>query len=362
MSKLKVLIAGGGTGGHLFPGMAVAEALEKIRPTEVRFVGTARGIEAKAVPERGWMLYQLPVSGLYHVGLVKKVFGLAKIPIAFLKSIKILLQFRPDLVIGVGGYASGPLLLAALFLRCHTVIQEQNAYPGMTNRLLGRLVPLSFVPFEGLEQVFKNPKVVGNPIRAQIQAVAALVDNRAAEPFTVVLIGGSQGARVLNQTMVAALPLLEGQGLKVYHQTGVADFEMVQQGYGLHPGITAEVVPFVDDVATWFHQAHLMLSRAGSMVHEVCTVGRASILVPIPNTSGDHQGSNARTLERAGAAVVILQSELNPEALAQQILNIKNNPTQLSQMERAAKSLAAKDTAKNIAEEALRFYHLEEKP
>jgi len=361
MNELKVLIAGGGTGGHLFPGMAVAEALGKIRPTEVRFVGTARGIEARAVPERGWKLYLLSVSGLYRVGALKKLLGLLKVPVAFLQSLKILLTYRPDLVIGVGGYASGPLLLAALLLGRRTLIQEQNASPGMTNRLLGRFVPLSFVPFEGLEGVFRNPKVVGNPIRSQIQEAASLPDRRPKEPFTLVLVGGSQGARVLNQTLVAALPSLEGQGIRILHQTGVADCEDVRQAYAQHPEIDAQVVPFVDDVASWFCEAHLLLSRAGSMVNEVCAVGRASILVPIPNTSGDHQGSNARALESGGAAIVIPQAELNAQRLAQAILDIKNNPEQRTAMEEAAKSLVAGDAAQVIAQEALRFYHLEVK-
>lgn len=364
MRRLKVLIAGGGTGGHLFPGMAVAEALQAQGPTEVRFVGTVRGIEAKAVPQKGWPLYTLPVSGLYRVGPIKKLLGLARLPVALGRAAGILVRYRPDLVLGVGGYASGPMLLMARLLGFKTAIQEQNAYPGLTNRVLGKQVPLAFVPFEGLEGVFKNPVVVGNPIRRALIEARQRPVQRPETPFVLALIGGSQGARVLNQTLVAALPFLAERAgeLKIVHQTGKWDFEEVRQSYAENPSINAEVAPFIEDMPGLYGQAHLLLSRAGSVVNELCAMGRASILVPIPNSSGDHQLKNAQTLAEAGAAQLIEQAELSPESLARAILALMDDRARLAQMEQAAAELYPGDAALSIAQEIRRFYGFDAPP
>jgi len=358
MSELRVLIAGGGTRGHLFPGMAVAQALQSLREVEVRFVGTDRGIEAKAVPAAGWRLYKLSVSGLYQVGPVKKLLGLLRLPVALGQAVGILWSFRPQVVIGVGGYASGPMLLAALALGFRTVIQEQNAYPGMTNRVLGRRVPLSFVPFAGLEGLFKNPVVVGNPIRQEILQAAATPFQRSETPFTLALVGGSQGARAVNRAMVEALPLLKDAGLRVLHQTGKADFEEIKQAYQVAGVTQAELLPFVTDMAGWYQRADLVVGRAGSMVAELCAMGRASILVPFPNSSGDHQKKNAQALVAAGAAVMIEQSELTGSKLAQEILTLVQDQQRRLSMEQAAKSLYSGDAALEMAKKILEFYRL----
>lgn len=358
MSKIRVLIAGGGTGGHLFPGMAVAQALQSLREVEVRFVGTERGIEAKAVPAAGWQLYKLSVSRLYQVGPVKKILGLLRLPVALGQAVGILWSFRPQVVIGVGGYASGPMLLAALALGFRTVIQEQNAYPGMTNRVLGKRVPLSFVPFAGLEGLFKNPVVVGNPIRKEITQAAATPFNRPETPFILALVGGSQGARAINKAMVEALPLLKDQGLHLLHQTGKTDLEEVAKAYR-EAGVTqAELLPFVTDMAGWYQKADLVVGRSGSMVAELCAMGRASILVPFPNSSGDHQKKNAMTLVAAGAAVIIEQSELTGPRLAQEILALVQDKERRLSMERAAKSLYSGDAAMEMAKRILEFFKL----
>ena len=358
MPPLRVLIAGGGTGGHLFPGMAIAEALGQQGPVEIRFVGTSHGIEAQVIPKRGWVLYCLPVSGLYRVGLFKKLISLSKLPVALIQSIFVLLSYRPQVVVGVGGYASGPILLMALLLGFNTVLQEQNAYPGMTNRLLGKYVPLSFVPFAGLEAIFKNPIVVGNPVRKEIQEGALQVYERPDSPFTVVVVGGSQGARVLNQAMVGALSFLKNHQIRILHQTGVADFESVQQSYVAFPELQAEVTPFVETMAQWYQQAHVVVSRAGSVVMEICAMGRASILVPIPNASGEHQQKNALAMEQGGAAILLEQRMLTPEKLVEQILVLKEDITMRRGMEEAAREMYPGDAAQTIAFQIRRFYHL----
>lgn len=188
---IRILIAGGGTGGHLFPGMAIAEEFAEKRNCMIRFVGTKRGIETKIIPSSPYGLYTIPVSGLYRVGLKKKIATLFKLPIAFLKSLLILLSFRPHLVIGIGGYASGPILALSILFRKRTVLQEQNAFPGMTNRLLGKYVKLAFIPFSQSQHLFKNPVVVGNPIRKVISQSIDEITETPADRFTFAIIGGS---------------------------------------------------------------------------------------------------------------------------------------------------------------------------
>ena len=357
----RLLVAGGGTGGHLFPGMAVAEALGEMGPVEVRFVGTSRGIETTAVPKRGWHLYLLPVSGLYRVGLAKRLLGLARLPVALIKAAQILREYKPDLVLGVGGYASGPMLLAALALGYKTALQEQNAYPGMTNRLLGRFVPISFVPFEGLGEVFKNPVVVGNPLRDAIAQLNGQPDQRPRTPLVVAIVGGSQGAKVLNDTLIEALPLLERfyDQIEWVHQTGKADYERVMEAYQAYPCIKAQVSPFIEDMAHLYSRAHLFISRAGSMVGEYCAVGRASILVPIAQSSGDHQLKNALALESVGAAICIQQVDLTAEKLVSHLGEFLADPRLISTMEAAALSLYKGNAANAIAQRVVEFFALE---
>lgn len=358
--SLRILIAGGGTGGHLFPGIAIAEAFRNRRSCDIRFVGTQRGIETRILPKSEFHLYTIPVSGLYRVGLFKKLTSLAKLPLAILKSLWILLRFRPHLVVGIGGYASGPVLALAVILRRKTILQEQNAYPGMTNRLLGRFVPLAFVPFSGVDHLFKKPVVVGNPIRKAIINAAELPDERAEAPCVITILGGSQGARILNRTMVDILPLLasESAGLKIIHQTGNSDHEWVQAAYSNHPSLEAAVRPFFDDVASVFLQSHILICRAGSMVNEIIAVGRASILVPIAVSSGNHQLENAKKMESAGAALKIEESELNPDALYQSIQTLLANPEKRIAMENSAKSMFPGDSAEIIVDRTIEAYRL----
>ncbi len=356
----RVLIAGGGTGGHLFPGLAIAEAFLRRHPSaEVRFVGGRRGLEGRVVPERGFRLYRIPVRGLYGVSLRRRLWVAAMLPLAALQCCWILLSFRPHLVIGVGGYASGPMLAAALLTRRLTVLQEQNASPGLTNRWLGRFVRLAFVPFEGLERYFPHRVVVGNPVRAAILALRDEPRGHSAavpgEPPLLFIFGGSQGARRINQAVTEALPLLEGRPLEILHQTGPADHGWVSEAYA-RTTLRHRVVPFIEDMADGYRRARLVVSRAGaSAVTEIIAARRASLLIPIPGTSGDHQLKNGQRLEAAGAAVLLEQAGLSGESLAARITALLDAPARLERMAAATDALFAGDAATRIVEECTRL-------
>jgi len=350
---LRILIAGGGTGGHLFPGLAIAQAFQRQVPgTEVRFAGGARGLERRVVPAQGYRLYRIPVRGLYGVPLHRRLGALALLPWATVRCAAILLSYRPHLVVGVGGYASGPMLATALALGRTCVLQEQNTSPGMTNRILGRFVKRAFVVMNAETAAFRHPVAVGSPVRRAILALRERPAPARAVPALLVL-GGSQGAHVLNRAMVAAAPALAswGRPLKIVHQSGPAEADEVRSGYD-RAGLAAEVIPFIDDMAEAYGQARLIVSRAGaSAVNEIVCARRASILVPIPGASGDHQLKNARRLEEAGAAQVVEQSRLTGEALASAILTLLEDPARLDEMEGACDALFAGDSAERIVAE-----------
>ncbi|MFH2128972.1 MAG: undecaprenyldiphospho-muramoylpentapeptide beta-N-acetylglucosaminyltransferase [bacterium] len=359
-SPFRILIAGGGTGGHLFPGIAIAEAFKKQRTCDIRFVGTHHGIEKRIVPAYGFRLYTIPVSGLYRVGFIRKLKSLFKLPVALVKSLWILATFRPHLTVGIGGYASGPILALSILLGKKTILQEQNAYPGMTNRMLGKWVPLAFVPFEGVDHLFKNPVVAGNPVRKAIIAASKQKDERSGEPIVITILGGSQGAHILNQTMVDTLPQLASTShrLKIIHQTGKTDHPWVRSAYDRYPGIEACVSPFFDDIASVFLQSHLLICRAGSMVNEIIAVGRASILVPIAVSSGNHQIENANKLSAAGAAIKLEERDLTPDQLWHAIQALLEDPEKRRGMEAKAKALFPGDAAETIVSRTIAFFEI----
>lgn len=354
----RILIAGGGTGGHLFPGLAIAEALRERAPgVVIRFAGSAYGLESRVVPAQGYRLYRIPVRGLYAVPLRRKLWVAAMLPFAFLKCVGVLLSYRPHLIIGVGGYASAPILATGLLLGFRCVIQEQNAYPGLTNRLLGRFVHTAFVSVEDTQGFFHRSVVTGTPVREAIRAL-----RREARPGEgggpprppgaaplLFVFGGSQGANVINRALVDALPCLEGRPLRILHQTGPRDLEWVRQAY-LRTELEAEVVPFLEDMAAAYRRCRLIVSRSGaSAVNEIVTAGRASVLIPIPHTSGEHQLRNAQRVQAAGAGLVIEQHELSGERLARTLTGLLDAPERIDAMERACDALYPGDAAGRIA-------------
>ena len=363
---LRILFAGGGTGGHIFPAMAVADAFVRLAPqAQVRFAGSNYGLESRVVPQRGFHLYRIAVRGLFQVSWRRRLWVMAMLPVAFLQSVIALLTFRPHLVIGVGGYASGPVMATAVLLGFKTVIQEQNAYPGMTNRLLGRFVRMAFVPMEGLEQFFRRSMVVSNPVRPEIMALRSQPDDRKGPPM-VFVFGGSQGAHVLNQAMIEALPALIAWGgeMEILHQTGPAELETVKAAYqGLDSAqqLKANVLPFVEEMHLALARCSLVVGRAGaSAVAELVAARRPSILVPIPGTSGEHQLRNAQWLAQAGASELMEQASLNGENLARLLVELVGNPDRLKIMENATDDLFTGNAAQQVAEQCLQLLGREE--
>jgi UDP-N-acetylglucosamine--N-acetylmuramyl-(pentapeptide) pyrophosphoryl-undecaprenol N-acetylglucosamine transferase len=349
-----VLIAGGGTGGHLFPGIALAEEVVTRHPkNDVVFVGTDRGLEARVVPQNGFVFEAIKSRGLKGMGFVKLVLGLLLLPLSFFSAIRLLRKYKPDVVVGVGGYSSGPVVLAAWLLRIPTAIQEQNALPGLTNKVLGKFVDAVFVSFEAAIPFFpyKRAHVLGNPIRKGLLE-NFLRPRTVHESFTLLIFGGSLGARGLNNRVLEALPFLEdlkGQ-LSIIHQTGKNDLETVKQGYAAR-NYPADVREFIDDMAGAYLGASLVLCRAGATtLAELTICKKASILVPFPHATDDHQAVNAQVLVDAGAALMFCEGELTGEKLAAAIRELKADPARLSKMEKAAGGLGRPEAAREIAD------------
>ncbi len=317
---MRVLIAGGGTGGHLYPGIAVAEEVTA-RGGQALFVGTSRGLEARVVPAAGYGLETIEVSGLKRVGIARQIGGLARLPAAFARSLAIVRRFRPDVVLGVGGYASGPVVLAAALSGYPTAIQEQNSVPGFTNRALGRLAHVVFVAFEDARRFFPERKVelVGNPVRRSFVEASA----RASSPSgggRLLVVGGSQGARAVNDLVLGAAEILSGAGKlpPMLHQSGQADAERCSQRYrALGLDTRVAVTSFIDDMPAALSNANLVIARAGALtLAELAVIGRAAVLIPLPTAADDHQRTNAQAFVRAGAAEMMDQVTATPASLA----------------------------------------------
>ena len=367
---MRLLIAGGGTGGHLFPGVALAEEVRGRDPhAAVRFVGTRRGIEARVLPELGWDHAFIEISGLKTVGLGGAVRGLLRVPRALWQSRGIIRGFRPDVVIGVGGYASGPVVLAARLMGLPTAILEQNSIPGLTNKILGRVARAVFVSFEESRRFFPARRVVasGNPIRKALLAALRAGDDAdpradgapageaSAQVPRVLVFGGSQGARALNELLPAAAALLRGRGLafRIVHQTGAAELEATQARYR-DAGIAqpdADCQAFIRDMAAAYQRADLVVSRAGATtVAELGVVGRPAILIPYPHAADNHQEINAQELVRAGAARLHRQSELTPAGLADAMAELLGDAGARARMADAMTALGRPEAAATIAD------------
>ena len=356
---MKCTIAGGGTGGHLFPGMAIAEAfIEREMGNEVLFIGTERGIEAKVLARGKFPLRTIHARPVKGRSLLEKVRAVGTTPKAVSEAMSILKEFQPQIVLGVGGYASGPTLLAAFLLGMKRAIHEQNVVPGMTNRILRWFSQKIFISFEETKKYFPGKKTVvtGNPVRKEI-AASLMAGNQQAEKkkedrFTVLIFGGSAGAHRLNEAMMEALSLLREiqSSLRFIHQTGSADVDFVSKGYH-DKGFEALVKPFFEEMATYYRLADLVICRAGATtIAEVAVCGKAVIFVPYPFAARQHQLMNAQRLVDLEAARMIRDEELNGSSLAQNILYLFDHPEQRRKMGGAIRQVGRPRAAEEIVD------------
>ncbi len=345
-----VLIAAGGTGGHIFPGLAVAEEMTTRLPgVRVEFVGSSAplGLERRLVPGAGLRLHLLPVFPLNTASLAARLRGMAMLPLGIFKALVLLLRTRPSAVLGIGGYASGPLVLMASLLRIPTVLLEPNAIPGFTNRLLKPFVRQAACAFESTLPRFGEKGVLtGNPVRSSFKALPPAPHQ---PPLQLLCFGGSQGSKILSEALVKALPALPGEAsLKIVHQTGPTQLEAIQGAYRA-AGRKAEVVPFIDNMSEAFAKADLVLCRAGATtIAELTVAGKAAILVPLRSAADDHQTWNAKALVAEGAAVMIPEADLG--TLGPTVTGLVADPEKVRAIESRARSLGKPEAAARVAD------------
>ncbi|MFZ4854853.1 MAG: undecaprenyldiphospho-muramoylpentapeptide beta-N-acetylglucosaminyltransferase [Desulfuromonadaceae bacterium] len=365
---MKLIIAGGGTGGHLFPGIAVAEEfLSRDPANEVIFVGTERGIEARAVPAAGYRLELIAAAGIRGKGVLSQMKGAAMMMYGYAQSRKILKSFRPDMVLGVGGYASLPMVLASRGMAIPRFIHEQNAIPGLTNRLLARFASKVFITLEESARYFPSTatQMTGNPLRRQILDMVEKAnppsiplskggcEQREQGGFHLFIFGGSQGAHAINAAMIEALPTLKGSpiNLTFTHQTGEKEYAEVAAAYRA-AGVEATITPFISDMAAEYAAADLIICRAGATtIAEVTACGKACLFIPFPHAVDDHQRRNAEALLKKDACFMMLEQELTGTTLAESILTLANDPVLIQHTGDLAFSLARLDAAKIIVNE-----------
>ena len=356
-----VVIAGGGTGGHLYPGIAVARELLAREPAAaISFAGTAAGIEARVIPREGFALDLIRSGGLKGKSLVDRARGAALLPLSLIDAWGIVGARRPDLVVGVGGYSSGPVVLVAALRGVPTMLLEQNAVPGLTNRLLSRFVRAAAVSFESTREFFGSKAFVsGNPVRPEFLEAAGpqKESSRDAASTRVLVFGGSQGAHAINMAMVEAAAGLaaHGQRIRLTHQTGERDVAMVRAAYA-QARLEADVEPFLHDMGRRLGQTDVVVCRAGATtLAEITAAGRAAILIPLPTATDDHQRKNAEALVSKGAADLLLQRDLNGRVLAERILALADDRPRRERMAAAARALARPEAARVIVDRALKL-------
>jgi UDP-N-acetylglucosamine--N-acetylmuramyl-(pentapeptide) pyrophosphoryl-undecaprenol N-acetylglucosamine transferase len=350
---MRIIIAGGGTGGHVIPALAIAQQLNRQFAAEILFIGTARGIETRLVPQAGFALELIQVGALKNVSLMTRVKTMFDLPRAIAASSRMLTEFDPEVVIGVGGYASGPAMVAAIRRRLPTLAFEPNVVPGFANRMIARWVSAAAVHFEETCRYFPHCQVTGVPVRAAFFDMPV----KAGGTPTLLVFGGSQGARAINQAMIESLPGLRAKvpGIHIIHQTGQRDYDRVLAAYE-QSGISGEVHKFIDDMPETFGRADLLVCRSGaSTVAEIAAAGKPAIFVPFPAAADDHQNVNARALERSGAAVVVEESNLGAAYLVETIAALIGDGSRLRSMSAAAKSLAHPKAVEEIAEMVLQL-------
>jgi len=351
---MRAILAGGGTGGHVIPALAIAQQLQKDYAAEVLFIGTARGIENRLVPAAGFDLRLVQVGALNRVSLTTRLKTILDLPRAVWDSSRILSEFRPDVVIGVGGYASGPAMLAAILRRIPTLVFEPNFVPGFANRLVAPLVSGAAVHFAETGRYFRHCEVAGVPVR---EAFFQISEEHPDHTKTLLVFGGSQGAHAINQVVMDSVPSLRQRvpGIHIVHQTGERDYNDAQAAYA-KLGDLVEAHRFIDDMPGAFARADLLVCRSGaSTVAEVTAAGKPAVFVPFPRAADDHQKRNAEALERAGAAVMLEESKLTSENLVDAVSDLFTDPSRLEKMGDAARKLSHPNAARDIAAIAARL-------
>jgi UDP-N-acetylglucosamine--N-acetylmuramyl-(pentapeptide) pyrophosphoryl-undecaprenol N-acetylglucosamine transferase len=369
---MRAILAGGGTGGHVIPALAIANQLKKSYGAEVLFIGTARGIENRLVPAAGYELRLVRVGALKNVSLMTRAKTAFDLPRAVWDAGRMLNEFAPDVVIGVGGYASGPAMLAAVVKHIPTLAFEPNVVPGFANRMVARFVSAAAVHFEETAKYFRHAEVTGVPVRQaffEIGARSPLLAQQTREKWgtrpTVLVFGGSQGAHAINEAMIRCLPVLqrEAPGIHIIHQTGERDYNdalAAYRSFSSAAGDSAEVFKFIEDMPSAFARADLVVCRSGaSTVAEIAAAGKPAVFVPFPRAADDHQRVNAEALARAGAAVVVEESKLEGVWLAETISALLLDPARLRSMGAAARELAHPNAAQDIAAVAARIAGIE---
>jgi UDP-N-acetylglucosamine--N-acetylmuramyl-(pentapeptide) pyrophosphoryl-undecaprenol N-acetylglucosamine transferase len=348
---MRVLIAAGGTGGHIYPGIAVAkEIMRRDRSSTVRFVGTAHGLETRLVPQAGFELSLIESAGLVNMGLRQRLRGLLILPKSFLAARRLIKTLQPEIVVGAGGYVSGPVLLMAALMRVPTLVMESNAVPGFTNRTLARFVDAAAVSFEAALPYFRGKGVLtGNPVRSEFFDIPA----KARDPrrFRLLIFGGSQGSRAINDAMLQALTHMESfrERMQVTHQTGELDYAKVVAGYDTSGWREVDVRRYIDDMVAAFAENDLIISRAGATTSfELMAAGKPAVMVPLPGQM--EQQRNAEVMQNAGAARMIMQDQLTGERLAKEITDLIERPEEITRMEGAGRKLARRDAASATAE------------
>jgi len=354
----RVLMAAGGTGGHIFPALAVAEELRQRAQRRapdgmgcvIEFLGTGRGLESRLIPAAGFSLRTVSAAGLKGIGGWRKLRNLMVLSRSAIETALVLRKFQPDVVVGMGGYLAGPAMLEAALRDIPTLLIEPNVAPGFTNRVLAPVVRWAAVGFAEAAPFYgAKARVTGHPVRG---AFYQTPPKPHISPFTVMVLGGSQGSAPVNACLVKSLPLFAAEipGLRFIHQTGDRDYNGVRQAYA-EQGIAAEVHAFIDQVAEALAHADLVISRAGALtVAELAAAGKAAVLIPFAAATDQHQLENARALERAGAARVIVQNQLTPQELVTTVRELLSHPERLLEMEQCARRLAVPDAAARIAD------------
>ena len=349
---MRVMIAGGGTGGHVIPALAIAGALSAQYAADVCFIGTSRGMETRLVPQAGYQLELIEVGQLNRVSLGTKLKTLVALPRGIFYCIGLLRRWKPQVVVGVGGYASGPGMLAALALRIPTLAFEPNAVPGLANRMIGKRISAAAVNFAPTLRYFRNAEVTGIPVRPEFFALPVRPQH---SPPRLLAIGGSQGARALNQRMpeVAKALLAAVPGLTILHQAGARHAETTEAAYSASgaPPDRWKVQAFLEDMPKQFAESDLILARSGaSTVAELAASGKPSLLVPFPQAADDHQRKNAEVLVEGGAATMLLEQDMTAAALLGTLSALLQSPEKLSGMSARARTFAHPQAAARIAE------------